>query len=619
MCGIVGKVDFARDLRDDHAVIRAMTETMRDRGPDDAGTWSAAHVQLGHRRLAVIDLAGGRQPMVATRGRTRDPAAHRQRHGVVLVYSGEVYNYSALRGQLAQRGHEFTTRSDTEVVLRSYLEWGPGCAEHLNGMFAFAVWDAGAEQLTLVRDRLGVKPLYYAPRPHGVLFASEPKGILADPGFSTSVPVEALPLLFSPRMALPGETPLRGLREVKPGHVLRVDRRGCHEYPYWRLVSHEHDDDERTTVDTVRARLTGIVERQLVADVPRSVLLSGGLDSGVVAALAHRTAQRRGDGPLRSFTVEFERDDEDFRATPLRPERDAPYALLTAKHLGTHHTSVVLDPLRLEEASPAALHARDLPSFGQFDESMYQLFRRMREECTVALSGEAADEVFGGYPWFHDPATIWADTFPWLGNAPRLTDCLAPDLRERLRPDDEEHDRYATLRAQVPRLSGERGLRARMREVLFFSLQGPLSVILDRKDRMSMALGLEVRVPYCDHELLQYVWNVPWEWKAADGREKSLLRAAAADLLPPQVLHRAKSAYPATHDPDREASTLRRVTALPEDPASPLYGLLDARRVREIAYGAEGATTMTYASRAHLLSPLAETDRWMRAYGLTVG
>jgi asparagine synthase (glutamine-hydrolysing) len=248
--------------------------------------------------------------------------------------------------------------------------------------------------------------------------------------------------------------------------------------------------------------------------------------------------------------------------------------------VGTEHTEVVLDPARLHDAVPAALAARDLPSLGQFDASMYLLFEKIRERFTVALSGEAADEVFGGYPWFFAPETVWSDTFPWLGNGPRLTDCLAPDIRARVRPHDDEHDRYATLLARVPRFDGETGLEARMREVLYLSLQGPLTYLLDRKDRMSMAVGLEVRVPFCDHRLLEYVWNVPWKMKTADGREKSLLRSAVADLLPAEVLQRRKSAYPATFAPAYGEQVLTELDSLLSSPDSALAGLLDGSEGR---------------------------------------
>jgi asparagine synthase (glutamine-hydrolysing) len=604
MCGVVGWVDFASDAGQDRAVLDTMVATMRNRGPDGTGTWLGPHAALGQRRLAVIDIEGGSQPMTAAAGPGRPPA--------VLVHAGEIYNFRELRAELGGRGHRFVTRSDTEVVLRAYLEWGEDCVERLDGMFGFAIWDPARETLLLARDHLGVKPLYYVPRPDGALFSSEPKGLLAHPSFRPEVDEQLLPILLNPRLALPGETPLRGLRELSPGHLLRVDRNGCHEQRYWQLVSREHPDDLPATVGTVRGLLAEAVRKQLVADVPVGTLLSGGLDSTVLTALA---AQHH-DGPLSTFAVDFAGDEQDFRPTALRPERDAPYAALAAKHLGTDHHHVVLDPEAVARDTEAPLRARDLPTHGQFDGSAHLLFRAVRERVTVALSGEGADELFGGYPWLHRPQMIWRDTFPWLGDAPRLTDCLAPDVRARIRPREAELDRYTTLRARVPRLPGEGRLDARMREVLFFGLHGPLAYLLDAADRLSMSVGLEVRVPFCDHRLLQYVWNIPWSMQTADGREKSVLRLAARDLVAAEILTRAKSGYPAVHAPAQDALVRRAVRALADDVSSPLYGRLDADRIRAIAAGTDD--TMTHVSGAHFLAPLLEVDRWMRVYRLVV-
>nr|WSX72727.1 asparagine synthase (glutamine-hydrolyzing) [Streptomyces sp. NBC_00899]WSX81205.1 asparagine synthase (glutamine-hydrolyzing) [Streptomyces sp. NBC_00899] len=606
MCGIVGWVDFGEDLRTHRPILDRMVETMRLRGPDDSGLWVSAHAALGHRRLAVIDIEGGRQPMLADRDRPSGPT--------VLVYSGEVYNFPELRSELADLGHVFQTRSDTEVVLHAYRQWGAACAEHLNGMFAFAVWDAEHEALVLIRDRMGVKPLYYYEMTNGVLFASEPKGIMANPRFTPLLDEQDLPILLNARLGLPHETPLRGLKEVQPGHIVRIDRSGAREHRYWALESAPHPHDLDATVGHVRDLLEDIVRRQLVADVPVSSMLSGGLDSTYVSALAAREYARTGHDPLTTYCVQFEGDEEHFSPTVLRPEIDAPYARLAAEQFGTDHVPVTLQTRDLVEVLPGARASRDLPSLGQFDTSMYLLFAEMRKRSTVGLSAEAADELFGGYPWYHDPRTTSWDGFPWLGDAPRLTDCLAPDVAARIRPDEAEQDRYRTLLARVPRLPGEDPHSARMREVLFLSMQRPLLYLLDRKDRMSMANGLEVRVPYCDHRLVEYAWNIPWQMKIADGREKSPLRLAARGLVPEQTLTRPKSAYPGTHDPSYEVDVIRGIDKLLADRSSPLFGALDRQRVEELRTRAE--KTMTWLNAAHLLLPLLEADIWMRTYNV---
>lgn len=543
MCGITGWVDFARDLTAQTPVVDAMTDTLTARGPDARGVWTDTHVALGHRRLSVIDLAHGTQPMRSPeRGPGRLPRA-------VVSYGGEIYNYRELREELTLKGHRFTTRSDTEVALRAYLEWGAGLAERLNGMYSLAVWDTRHEELLLVRDRLGVKPLFYHPTPDGLLFGSEPKAILANPLVRASASAEELcdALLF---LRTPGRVPFRGMRELRPGHLLRAGRDGIREERYWALESRPHTDDLPTTVATVRELLDDIVPRQMAADVPLVSLLSGGLDSSAVAALAARTRAAEGRR-LSTFSVDFTGHTENFVADPIRPTPDGPYALEVARHIGSDHHAIVLDRARLLAPAVRAtvLRAWDLPfNFADLDVSLHLLFAAVREHATVALSGEGADEVFGGYLWFSDPGARSAGTFPWLGlGAHRGLDprsLFHPWFIDGIDLGEYEADLYRTALAEVPHLDGENDGQRRTRELGHLTLTRWLPILLDKKDRMGMATGLEGRVPFCDHRLVEYVFNVPWEMKTVGGQEKGLLREAAADLLPESVLRRKKAAYP---------------------------------------------------------------------------
>jgi len=460
MCGIAGWVGFDSDLTEQRSVIAAMTDTMACRGPDDEGTWVRRHVALGHRRLATIDLPGGRQPM------TMDTP----RGTVAMVYSGEVYNFAELREVLRHKGHEFRTVSDTEVVLHGYLEWGEGVAQRLNGMFAFAVWDEREHRLVLVRDRLGVKPLYFYPTPDGVLFGSEPKAILANPRARRVVGAEGLRELFGFTMT-PGWALWRGMREVLPGTTISLDRTGRRTSTYWTLPAAAHTDDLDTTIARVRELMTDIVHRQLVADVPRCVLLSGGLDSSAVTGIAAAHLAERGER-LRTFSVDFAGREETFEADENWDSPDAPYIRDVAGLVGSRHRFVTLDPGDLADPAlrRAVITARDVPvGFGETDTSLYLLFQAIKAESTVALSGESADEVFGGYRWFHDPAAVAAPTFPWLAyRSPMSGDraaLLHPDLRRTLDLDTYVADEYATAVAGVEHLPGESAVDRRMRVI----------------------------------------------------------------------------------------------------------------------------------------------------------
>ncbi|MGC0420986.1 asparagine synthase (glutamine-hydrolyzing) [Embleya sp. AB8] len=546
MCGITGWVSFHHSALPHRPTLDAMTRTLTRRGPDAGGAWLDEHAALGHRRLAVLDLTGGAQPMT---DRPDNPE-------VVLTYSGEVYNHHQLRAELARAGHEFRTRSDTEVVLRAYQQWGPACAEHLEGMYAFAIWDVRRARLVLIRDRLGVKPLYWAHIDGGIAFASEPKALFAHPEIEPRVDADGLRaaygLLFDT-----GSTVWTGIREIEPGSILTLDRDGIREHHYWQLAVHPHPDNREATVQRVRELVEHAARSQLEADVPVCSLLSGGLDSTVVTAvLADELRLREGpDARIRSYAVDYTDQAESFTGDILRTGHDTPYAAEAGRFLGTDHDTVVLDPHALLDLDHrrAVVACRDSPiGVGDMDTSLYLLFGEIRKHSTVALSGEAADEVFGGYPWFHNPAALAADTFPWLlvtGDEAAMP--LHPDLAATLRIGEYRTDTYRTALAAVPHLPGEDPTEHRLRELRHLSLTRWLRQLLHRKDRLSMAQGLEVRVPYCDHRLVEYAYNAPWSLHSFDGREKSLLRAAAGDTLAPHsVRHRPKNHYPATHHPD---------------------------------------------------------------------
>ncbi|MGW4440877.1 asparagine synthase (glutamine-hydrolyzing) [Streptomyces sp. NPDC004596] len=606
MCGITGWVSYDRDLTTEATALHAMTETMACRGPDDRGTWTEGPAALGHRRLAIIDLPGGRQPMsVPTPEGT-----------VALVYSGEAYNFTELRRDLKDRGHTFTTDSDTEVVLHGYLEWGDAVAERLNGMYAFAVWDGRHDKLVMIRDRMGIKPFYYYPTPDGVLFGSEPKAILANPLARHRVTLDGLRELFV-MVKTPGHAVWDGMREVQPGTVVTVDRSGLTTRVYWRLETRPHPDDRDTTVATVRSLLDDIVRRQLVADVPRCTLLSGGLDSSAMTALAARQLAAQGE-KVRSFAVDFVGQTDNFVADELRGTPDTPFVHDVARLAGTDHQDIVLDAAAL--ADPAVreqvIRARDLPAgFGDMDTSLLLLFRAIRQKSTVALSGESADEVFGGYLQFFDEEARRADTFPWLATMGRHfgedAEVLRADLTKSLDLEGYVTDGYRTAVAAVDRSDGESDFEYRMRQISHMHLTRFVRALLDRKDRMSMAVGLEVRVPFCDHRLVEYVYNAPWALKSFDGREKSLLREATADVLPRSVYDRVKSPYPSTQDPRYARALQDQAKELLARPAHPVFDLVDPDRVRRAAE--REAPVSTQAARRGLERTL-DLAGWLDLY-----
>ncbi|MFI6689231.1 asparagine synthase (glutamine-hydrolyzing) [Streptomyces sp. NPDC050485] len=614
MCGIAGWIDFVRDLTQERATVDAMTQTMACRGPDDEGVWIGPHAAIGHRRLSVIDLEGGRQPMTAEEdGRLL----------AVLTFSGEVYNYRELRADLISRGHRFRTQSDTEVVLRGYLEWGEGVVDKLNGMFAFGIWDVRREELLLVRDRMGVKPLYYYPTAEGVLFGSEPKVILANPEIPRRVNTNGLRELLD-MVKTPEHAIFTGMHEVRPGHTVRVRREGLTKRRYWALEAKEHTDSLEKTIDTVRDLLEDTVQRQLISDVPLCSLLSGGLDSSAVTALAAKALAAEGAGPVRSFSVDFVGAVENFVPDPLRSTPDAPFVRDLAEHVAAEHKEILLnsDDLSDPAVRAAVLDATDLPPmwYGDLWPSLYLLFKAVRERSTVALSGESADELFGGYSWFHDPEVLTAETFPWLTSTPGPfydgTPLFDGSLLGTLDIPGYRRSSYGDAIAEVPVLAGETGLEKRMREISYLNLTRFLNTLLDRKDRMSMAVGLEVRVPFCDHRLVEYVFNAPWAMKTFDGREKSLLRAATRDVLPESIVKRVKAPYPSTQDSGYEKKLRDRLAEVIGGGNAPILPLLDLEKVHGRLNGSI-STASTQITRIDLEVPLW-LNAWLEKYDVTV-
>lgn len=619
MCGITGWVDFDLDMNLQSNVLQLMTNSLVNRGPDAQGVWHDAHAALGHRRLSIVDLEGGVQPMgasVANSGPSN--ASTIGTADAVVTYCGEIYNYKELREELLQHNHRFETNSDTEVLLRSYLQWGADMAEHLNGMYAVGIWDRRSEELLLIRDRMGVKPLYYYPTATGILFGSEPKAILANPAVPRRVSLTGLREIFD-MIKTPEQTAYEGMSEVRPGSMVRFSRKGLSKNTYWALQAKPHEDDYETTVATVRELLFDAVNRQMSADVPVCTLLSGGLDSSTITAFA-----AKGIAPekVRSFSVDFTNNMEKFEVDAVRGAPDAPFARALAEHVRSQHTEVLLDSAELLDPAvrDSVLRALDMPSvyWGDMWPSLYLLFRAIKQHSTVALSGEAADEIFGGYRWFHNPAAVQADTFPWLTRGSSRyfggSGLLAPELIGQLDTETYRKERYHEAIAEVPVLTGESSTDRRMREITYLNLTRFLQTLLDRNDRMSMAVGVEVRVPFCDHRLVDYVFNVPWSMKNTDGREKSLLRAAAQDLLPEAITKRVKSPYPATQDPRYENGLRQELAALIADANSPARPLLDLKKASTWMQQTDMTVSQPY-NRGSLEAALS-LNHWMREYAV---
>jgi len=613
MCGITGWIDWRKDLTGYPSILENMTETLNLRGPDASGTWISQHCALGHRRLSVMDPENGAQPMIRKQGD----------YTYTIVYNGELYNAPELKKELEGRGHHFRTTCDTEVLLVAFIEWGRACVDRLNGIFAFAAWNDQEQSLYLVRDRLGVKPLFYSHQNGVLLFGSEPKAILAHPDFKAEVGAEGLAEIFSIGPArTPGHGVYRNMSELKPGQCAVFDRNGLSIRTYWKLESKPHEDDVDATSLRIQQLLDDTAQRQLVSDVPICTLLSGGLDSSALTTLAANHYKQSGKGQLHTFSVDYADNDKHFKANAFQPNADAPWIKRMTEHLNTEHHYIEFDTPELVESLKAAVFARDTPGMADVDGSLYLFCREIKKQATVAISGEAADEIFGGYPWFHRQDALEAHTFPWSLKLNNRVDVLAPDLVDWIKPVEYVSNRYEQALSEVPRLAGETGQQNRMREMSYLNITRFMPTLLDRKDRMSMAVGLEVRVPFCDHRLVEYVWNIPWEIKTSGDREKGILRKALKGVLPDDVLTRKKSPYPKTHNPNYLTAVRKWVLDILDDSSSPLLPFIDVQKIRNLASSEEADVNIPWfgqlMSGPQLFAYLAQVDTWLRAYKISI-
>lgn len=579
MCGICGFINFKTNLvkneNENKAMAHRMAETIRHRGPDSWGEWVGEHAVFAHSRLAVIDVEKGLQPMKRTV----------EGHEFVITYNGELYNTAELRSDLISYGYEFTTTSDTEVLLYAYIHYGEKCAEMLNGIYAFVIWDSMRQHIFACRDRFGVKPFFYTQLEDTVVFASELKALFAYPEITPTLDKTGLCELFALSPArTQGVGVFKNIMELRPARYMIINRNKTVIKQYWSLKSEEHKDSYLDTIDRVRSLVCDTVRRQLISDVPVATFLSGGLDSSVITAIGAREMAARGER-LSTYSFDYEDNAKYFKASHFQPDSDTKWVPRMVEEFNTNHTYLVCPNNALTELLEEALLAKDLPGMADVDASLLYFCREVKKNHTVVLSGECSDEIFGGYPWFREKKAFETPAFPWCYDLSLRNNILLPSVRQTLDLDGYSRMRYDESIAEVPVFDGDNDEEKRRREISYLNINWFMTNLLDRKDRMSMASGLEVRVPFCDHKLVEYVWNIPWEMKNKDNVSKNVLREAAKGILPEDVRLRRKSPYPKTHNPHYEAAVKELLDGIISDPNAPILTLCDKEKLTALLNG----------------------------------
>lgn len=573
MCGIAGFCSFKENYTSKspkwQSTLAGMKSSIEHRGPDEEGYMLAEHIGFAHARLSIIDLANGKQPMSRKIGNRL----------YTIIYNGELYNTSELREDLELKGWRFKTTSDTEVILVGIIEYGNDFVKELNGIFAFAIWDSDNETLSLFRDRLGIKPLFYTITNSALVFGSELKVLFEYPGVRPVIDREGLCEVFGIGPARTyGNGVFKDCKEVLPGYYNVYNRDGMKSCQYWKLVSRPHTDSYEETVEKTAFLVKDSIIRQMISDIPICTFLSGGVDSSIVTAVCAAELSRRGE-QLNTFSFDFAGNDEYFKANDFQPSRDRPYVDMMVSHFRTNHTYLECDNIKLADTLYKAVDAKDLPGMADVDSSLLYFCSEVKKFNKVTLTGECADEIFGGYPWFHSKEAFEAHAFPWSRNLEPRKQLLKDDLLDILNLEDYINKTYEASVAETPKLALESKEEGRRREIAYLNIKWFMATLLDRMDRTSMFSGLEARVPLADHRILDYVWNVPWDIKCRNGVVKHLLRESAKGLLPDEVLYRRKSPYPKTYNPQYEGILAERLGNILKDPSSPINRLVDKKKV----------------------------------------
>ncbi len=609
MCGYVGFCNITRNISSDIHTLQKMTQTLQKRGPDEEDFYINKHAMLGHRRLIIIDAENGKQPMSVKLGDTT----------YTIVYNGQLYNAKELREELEQAGYDFFGYCDTEVVLKAYIHFGTDVLKRLNGIFSFAIWNDVKNELILVRDHFGIKPLFYTINDNSIIFASEIKGILAHPNIVPKINSQGIAELFGLGPChTPGITAFKDIYELKPAHYLIYNKNGVFIEEYWKLKSKPHTDSFGTTCNKVHFLLEDSIQKQLVSDVPLCAMLSGGLDSSIITAYASNYYKQNNLPPLETFSVDYVDNDKNFVKSDFQPNSDNYYINIMVDKFKTNHHNIVIDTPELADALEDAMIARDYPGMADVDSSMLLFCKNIKKEATVCLSGECSDEIFAGYPWFFREDALNSNTFPWSIAIKERQDLLNKDIASKVNLKEYIDYRYNESLKNVEILDVDSPETAEKRKISYLTTRWFMQTLLDRSDRMAMYNGLELRVPFCDYRIVEYLWNVPWDIKALNGREKGLLRYVVRKMLPEEIVNRKKSPYPKTHNPTYLDKVKAMLQEIMNNKDAPINNLLDRNYILDILNTDGRAFTRPWFGQLmtgpQLMAYLCQVNMWLEKY-----
>lgn len=572
MCGIAGEVSYICNLKNRENEFLKMQKVLTPRGPDQHGEYFSENAVMLHSRLAIIDIENGRQPMSFV----KDECEY------TICYNGMLYNSYEIRLDLIEKGYNFKGHSDTELVLKAFVHYGKDCVKQFNGIFAFVIWNSKKEELFFARDRLGIKPFFYSTVNGNFIFASEIKALLENDEISPQIDHNSImEVMFIGPGRTPGYGVFNDIKEIEPACCGFFSREGFFTEKYWELTAHEHTDSFEKTIETVRFLVTDSIKRQLYSDVPVCTMLSGGLDSSIISSVADRYFSEKGVR-LQTFTVSYVDNDKYFTKSKFQPNSDTQYVGIMNDYLNAENHLIEIDNRQLVNALYSAVEARDLPGMADIDASLLLFCAEIRNYAKVAISGECSDEIFGGYPWYRDKTIRETDGFPWAQSTEYRKTFLNDGIVGNNEAEDYVYSRYIGTVKDSQRLNGKFTSDERTKEMMRLNLDWFMQTLVDRSDRMSMSQSLEVRVPYCDYRIVEYLYSVPWEYKDYKNYEKGLLREASKGLLPDEILWRKKSPYPKTHNPIYSQLVCDEMRNLFENKNAPIFEFINKSALEKL-------------------------------------
>lgn len=611
MCGIVGFTNFNEKCSTSECrkIIGEMYEKIARRGPDEEGIFIKNNIAMGHKRLIVIDPDNGKQPMTYKY----------QGQDFTIVFNGQIYNSNEIRKVLEKNGFEFKGHSDTEVLLKAYMHYGYEVCEHINGIFAFAIWNETKKELFLARDHMGVKPLFYSIKNKEIIFASEIKALFEYPSIYPKISRLGISEMFALGPAhTPGVTAFEEIEELRPAHYMIVKKDSICKSRYWKLQNKVHKDSFEETCYNVKSLLENSIESQLISDVPICTFLSGGLDSSIISLYAANYYKKHNLGRLNTFSVDYKDNDKNFKKTDFQPNTDKDYIEIMKNKLDTNHETITLDTPELAEYLKDAMIARDMPGMADVDSSLLLFCKKVKTKATVALTGECADELFAGYPWFFREDALKSNTFPWSINLEDRQRILNEKIGEKIDLKEYANYRYKESLSDIDEFDLDDEDTKQKKKTTYLTMNWFMQTLLDRSDRMAMYSGMELRVPFCDYRIAEYLFNIPWKLKAYNGREKGLLRYIMKEVLPREIVERKKSPYPKTWNPTYTNKVRSMLIDIMKKEDAPVKSLLNEKEILSIINrnneSAERPWFGQLMTTPQLMAYICQINMWLEEY-----